>query len=263
VARPERLYKYQSVSARSLENLKLRTLWFSHPSAFNDPFDCAIQVGFKDLTTDDLERVHSYYLSRDDLPPQVRESLVSNSAGSPEFRRMIEAALAGFTDSPLTGQSRNLGVACFSAKNDDLLMWSHYADGHRGFCLEFDTSEEPFSKSEPVMYVDDVPLVNPVDTLDGKSTGSGIIDVMLRTKHSAWRYEQEWRVLHQEAEKSYVYLYHLLTGVYFGTSMPSGQRDVIAQLLLGSPTQLYQMVPGEKAFSLTSEPVEYTPYRFG
>jgi hypothetical protein len=29
------------------------------------------------------------------------------------------------------------GVACFSALPDDLLMWAHYADKHRGVCLKF------------------------------------------------------------------------------------------------------------------------------
>lgn len=38
------------------------------------------------------------------------------------------------------------GVCCFSEKWDDLLMWAYYADGHKGFCLEFDTNYEPFTK---------------------------------------------------------------------------------------------------------------------
>ncbi|MBB5266970.1 DUF2971 domain-containing protein [Algibacter amylolyticus] len=30
-------------------------------------------------------------------------------------------------------------ISCFSKREDNLMMWSHYADGLRGFCLEFDT----------------------------------------------------------------------------------------------------------------------------
>lgn len=29
-------------------------------------------------------------------------------------------------------------VTCFSESNDDTLMWSHYAEGHTGFCVEYD-----------------------------------------------------------------------------------------------------------------------------
>ena len=36
------------------------------------------------------------------------------------------------------------GVCCLSEKHDDVLMWSHYSNGHKGFCLKFETSYEPF-----------------------------------------------------------------------------------------------------------------------
>ncbi len=29
-------------------------------------------------------------------------------------------------------------VTCFSKKNNEILMWSHYADGHKGVCIEFE-----------------------------------------------------------------------------------------------------------------------------
>ena len=35
----------------------------------------------------------------------------------------------------------NICFFCMSKVNDDVLMWSHYADNHRGLCLEFDFSE--------------------------------------------------------------------------------------------------------------------------
>src|SRR3990170_8890726 len=37
-----------------------------------------------------------------------------------------------------------------SEKVDDILMWSHYSQNHTGFCLEFDTSFEPFDKVHKV-----------------------------------------------------------------------------------------------------------------
>jgi hypothetical protein len=36
---------------------------------------------------------------------------------------------------------KELGVVCLSEINNDILMWSHYADGHTGFCIEFERSE--------------------------------------------------------------------------------------------------------------------------
>ncbi len=39
-------------------------------------------------------------------------------------------------------------------------MWSHYADSHKGICLEFDTSFEPFNKSRQVKYGNKIPIIN-------------------------------------------------------------------------------------------------------
>ena len=36
--------------------------------------------------------------------------------------------------------SAQAGVLSFSKLRDDILMWAHYGDKHRGLCLEFDGS---------------------------------------------------------------------------------------------------------------------------
>jgi hypothetical protein len=56
------------------------------------------------------------------------------------------------------------GVACFSAAADNLLLWAHYADGHRGFCLEFDTSDPVFEKIQRVGYTQEWPVTG-IDVL--------------------------------------------------------------------------------------------------
>jgi len=258
--KPRRLYKYQSVTARTLENLKLRTIWFSAPSAFNDPFDCAVDVVLKDLDEADLARAYEYLSSRAEIAKELESEMITDGRPNDRFRELIDSTVNN-TFRPQIHQTRGrVGVACFSAKNDDLLMWGHYADGHRGFCLEFDASVQPFSKGEPVQYQNSNPEVNPLDVLDGCSTGQNIIEAMLRTKHTCWQYEQEWRLIHQQAGMAYTYPYEALTGVYLGAAMPTGQKDLIGQLLHGSPAQLYEMKRGASGFIVASSPVTYTPF---
>ncbi len=38
---PRYVYKYQSPDPHNLSNLAKHAFWCSHPSKFNDPFDCA------------------------------------------------------------------------------------------------------------------------------------------------------------------------------------------------------------------------------
>jgi hypothetical protein len=261
-SRPVRLYKYQPVNARTLENLKMRKLWFSAPSAFNDPFDCSVDWVLKDADDDDVQRAWAYARSQADLTPGLEAKLATDGNPNDAFRRLLNRSAAQVLTQPqLVARIKQTGVACFSAKNDDLLMWAHYADGHRGFCMEFDASGEPFSKALPVVYRDAMPPpVNVLDVLDGKHTGSDIHEVMFRTKYECWQYEEEWRVLHAKAGTERTYSHDLLTGVYFGLAMPSGQKDMIGQLLHDSEVQLYEMNRGEGGFSVVATGVEYEPY---
>ncbi len=260
-SRPVRLFKYQPVNAKTLENLKLRKLWFSAPSAFNDPFDCSVDVVLKDFEGEDLDRAWAYAKSGADIAPDLEAQLATDSMPNEAFKDLLNRSAAQVLTQPeLVAQRKQIGVACFSAKNDDLLMWAHYADGHRGFCMEFDASREPFSRAEPVVYRDAIPPVNLLDVLDKKSTGPDVLEIMFRTKYECWRYEEEWRVLHAEAGTEYTYPYELLTGVYFGLEMSSGQKDMVAQLLLGSQVHLYEMGRGDDGFSVFARPVNYTPY---
>lgn len=79
------------------------------------------------------------------------------------------------------------------------LMWSHYADSHRGICLIYkrETCEEDkqtnckSNKIQEVKYENDIPL-----RLD---TTKEMFKTGFCTKHKSWKYENEFRlILHKE-----------------------------------------------------------------
>ena len=48
-------------------------------------------------------------------------------------------------------------VSCFSEVNDSIVIWSHYANNHKGFCLEYDFKSLGFNDIRatslcPVIY---------------------------------------------------------------------------------------------------------------
>ena len=43
------------------------------------------------------------------------------------------------------GVRASVGVLCFASKEDNLLMWAHYANNHEGICLELDPSSDFFN----------------------------------------------------------------------------------------------------------------------
>jgi len=79
--------------------------------------------------------------------------------------------------------ANRFGVLCFCRDWHNPVLWSHYADRHRGICLGFEVDERCVHE---VTYVESrVPITTPV-TLDTAS-------LLLYTKYRDWSYEQEFR----------------------------------------------------------------------
>ena len=82
----------------------------------------------------------------------------------------------------------SIGYYCLTSKPDNLLMWAHYADSHRGVCLKFDILEdlETFLVPIPVEYSSEY--------VDYDAMNSNFAD-LIRRKSKEWEYEQEYRII--------------------------------------------------------------------
>jgi hypothetical protein len=134
-------------------------------------------------------------------------------------------------------------------------MWSHYSDGHKGLCLEFDTKYFPFedvSKIHRVIYQNRYPVLSPVAFI--------IKDFFpfepALTKSRNWKYEKEWRILHQPGNIALEYDPRALTAIYFGCSMLDKVKNDIANLRAKAAPRLFQMQRSKTEFKL--EVVPYT-----
>ena len=130
---------------------------------------------------------------------------------------------------------REINVCCFSEKNDDILMWSHYADKHRGFCREFDNNSDFFKTAMKIDYRSVYPKLNRFTTRREEQTPT-----VVKTKYSEWKYEQEWRLLGDYG--THPFTDDCLKGVIFGCKMRSHDKQTIRNLLRHwkSPLQLYE-----------------------
>ena len=80
---------------------------------------------------------------------------------------------------------------------------------------------------------------------------------MTLTKYLCWRYEEEWRLFHMEADKSYSYSAGILESIYFGVLMPVCQQIVIGKLLDGTGTKFYRMERDPTKFSVCQKPISF------
>lgn len=91
---------------------------------------------------------------------------------------------------------------CFSLSPNNILMWSHYGEKHKGICLGFEVFDE---LTRPVEYVHDVQRVGNMmhESREGFSVEerTKIVDLQCGAKYDGWCYEEEVRVHLSRNEK--------------------------------------------------------------
>ena len=262
-----RLYRYRSYRLEELRNLLIGSeVRFSDPTRFNDPWECrplfdappedlAIRVAITMLAEQmDIQRSH---LAGDGNPKADAEKLVASALDPQQF----EAKARGLSDRFREWLSRRYRMLCLSAHNDIPLMWSQYADAHRGVCLIFDVKDPAIGMARRVNYPDAYPVFGNVHTP---------IDMLLVTmlnKAKYWEYEHEYRAIAcgdpNEADPlvkcdslSYVKLgATALVGIVFGCAMSESDRWQVKELLELShhPIELYEARKGHRDYGITIE----------
>lgn len=151
-----------------------------------------------------------------------------------------------------------IGVTCFSKNNSNLLMWSHYADSHQGFCLEFDSEIEPFSKSFEVLYRSEIPDVNS-DLLFDEDDSTETIKKLLSCKSLDWKHEEEIRVFHKESNKSYFYSPRSLKAIYFGIRTNPSDIEIVCSIVKAQnpSVNFYKMEKQTETFGIKAEQFFY------
>jgi hypothetical protein len=258
---PPKLYKFQSFdSDKSIENLRCSQIWFSKPELLNDPFDCSININFYSTEEEIVNFVRDYYI------PWLRESGHSEEIAERELQYLPNGKpskeLIEKTEKVLREKNQQrryefsqMGVACFTTEVENVLMWSHYACRHKGFCLEFDTNYFLFDGKlnlNPVDYSNSFPTYPHVDIVQNPL----IVNSPLTTKSKDWKYEKEWRLIVKEGNSALEYDAKALTAIYFGCWASKENMEKIATLPAKSAARLYQMQRSETEFKL-----DYVPYR--
>ena len=100
-------------------------------------------------------------------------------------------------------------LASFSENWDNMTMWSHYANGYKGVCLEFDVDSVDSNNLErylyPVQYVDvlqNVPrfIINRFEC-DKEINSLDVILSCATQKLKSWNYEEEWRYISLDSDR--------------------------------------------------------------
>jgi hypothetical protein len=254
---PPKLYRYYSV-AKAESLLKHGKVFFPVPADFNDPFDCRFNFLFKASRVKRLRYARELVRRKGaDLPKHERKRRERRGVSI----RSYELTQQMF----LEDMSTRVGILSFAERYDNLLMWSHYADSHKGLCIEFDRTSEPLrSSAVRVQYSQDYPEADFFRIAEARERGGSDAEAVFRdfvnkvyfTKSPDWQYEAEWRVAdptHGRGVRSFPP--EAIIRVFLGCRLKIEDRDRVLQWVESGPTnpRLVQARTSKKAFELDFE----------
>lgn len=249
-----------------LDSLKDDELWFSSPKEFNDPFDCVFNLSDDNLITQIILKIG------DILPNNKKEIFVEVMRDFVETDNKKEAKeIDNKFRNRLMELKKSIFVCCVSENKNLLksLMWSNYANSHKGFCIEYDSNElikvvETKHKMPilPVLYSNQFdPISLPVLFSNQNKEKINMSFLLTSTciKSTEWSYENEWRMVfngYGRNESGFLLKTCRPKSVYLGCKASEKLKIDLKEICKDKKIKLYQMKMKPNSFELTYEEVD-------
>lgn len=218
---PKVLYSYGRFTKENyaLQNLKDGKFYLQSADRFNDLYDChqRIDMGalLKAMPLDQIRQTKAADFAGGERHPELKTGADVFKYGKQRLQEMVgeekaaaameavDAFVSQMNDKSMREKIARIQagtkVCCFCSRRieESFLMWSHYADYHRGFCVAYDPHEIGLPKLQPVIYTDTFFDGTPhfQAALEGKQMNTLLTFIGAMHKHPDWAYEQEWRIV--------------------------------------------------------------------
>ena len=218
------LYSFRSFNVYSLSDLINNEITVSPSKKMNDPFDSIINLWGSEEQLKETCKEHKH---------------IKNLSKSFDYFR-----IRSFCNGNTTRALKNI------------LMWSHYADNHRGYCIKYKLSKHFIKQDEndsfehmflkPIIYRKDKVDISEMTTIN--------TDLAFATKHRSWKYENEVRLIVYNPNKEDAFygipldIDSCIEAIYFGCKCEPKTINTIKNLFSESdtPPKFYQMKSDSK-----------------
>lgn len=272
----DRDYYYLYKHVRFDENLYVLGIFenqqikFTEPNKFNDPFDCEISISLEDVS---YSQYYKYYKrARRRLPKKEWGKITIHTA---EYFKAHKHEILNEMKQALTSENinENMGVSCFNTHPTNILMWSHYADNHKGFAVEFKLpflSNPEFEMldsslyARPIIYTNDFPTfrlnlnsIGPEREFSKLEMEEATIATL--TKAKDWEYENEWRMsdIHcrQNTKGTFLKIFppHIITAVILGLRIEADHEKKLRLAIKHFEEKFQLKVPIYKAAKIPNQ----------
>ena len=201
------LYKY--VPAERISVLQDFLIRFTQPNEMNDPFEARpdsyitsegrareladvirqspISIWSAGRTATQAEMEREAYASSVERDPNCAEQIYA--------RVGIQIPLDEIAKKVHDEVYNRVGILSLSESSDNLLMWTHYAGGHRGFVLMLNGSHDFFKGDRPVSGFEKPKRVKYSSDRPRMQINNPNMPAIFFIKGTPWKYEREWRYL--------------------------------------------------------------------
>lgn len=234
-----KVYKYRgsddkAIFKRDLNSLLENYFWASDFSILNDPFEAITD-------TKSIKNRLNWIAKKIGVNTEADFQLLDDNA-----------------DEVLSLDSA-MGIYSLSKTPVDELLWAHYANSHKGFCIEYDldvllsTDRKNILHSFPVKYSKKPPGFSWCEIF--RNEPNSMIEKFAFYKSKRWEYEQEHRIVSSIAGKI-SYNCKALKSIYFGSRIEEIEKNDIIHLLKERSVDFYQIQLEKNSYSLKAVKLE-------
>lgn len=233
---PSCLYRYRRFGDYWENEVKKGEIYLSEARKLNDPMDCLINLDLTEINENSF--FFEYYRKKFKLSYDNYKQIVEQE------KEILMNEFEYYRD--------DIRIACFSENKNSNLMWSHYADMHHGFCIEYNTKYfKDIIKSHlfPILYSKEKPEI-------AKDFNKNIRSAILKAfvfKDTEWSYEKEWRILEYKDERNKICDKKSIKTIYLGAKCPEDKRNEILEWGKHNEKTVVQMKIEINSYKLSEE----------
>jgi len=297
---PENLYRYRACNEYSFDALENDKFLLTKPTMFNDPYDSLLFVDKQaliDIITNSenkdsslIDRLNNDLEFRNSQIELLGQEFVSYHLQSPGFKDSQEEAffnelsdkihtklIDNITEESIKSLKQSSLVGCLSENINSVLMWSHYAQNHQGFALNYNfkarysietgipgvkATEFADKKLFPVKYIDErydatsyleFNFLYNIHLQLGIKFNQPFFDKLfyykyLLFKSTDWSYEKEWRIIKQtnlnydDGKSNFDFIENICPKeIYLGAHITEENKEKLLVIAKSKKIDVFQM----------------------
>ena len=252
------LYRYGKFDEYTEKIFTHNAIYFSSPDKFSDPSDSKPYLACDGTMKERKRYLCKQYQKKN--PERSKEGILTYVEMEIVTKGRDRIVLEEAAEKTIELLRKRFGICCFTEKRDNILMWTHYAKQHTGFCLEFDVNNEFFRPSTRAIKVEYDGLRPELNVLRLDSYPEGKLGEVLLIKADDWEYEKEWRIVdYEKGEGIQNFPEDALSGVILGCRISQENKKNVFRWCRKRkhlPT-LYEAKEKQKEFGLDIVRIDY------